>query len=173
MKEKRSIMLHKSHNLIYALQSELCEFIEKPIILCLGSDKVIADCLGPLVGHLLTKQYKIDAIVYGTLGRSIDKQNLEVYYNHITKTHKNKKILVIDASLGELEKFGTIQIKKGGLLSHGNNYVKPLGDVVITGIVLPNGVNYKYLIKETKLNFINSLAEEIAKIVYHSYKLMY
>ena len=37
----------------------------KPVILCIGTDKVPGDSLGPVVGDLLIMKYNIDAFVYG------------------------------------------------------------------------------------------------------------
>ena len=41
-----------------------------PIILCIGSDLVLGDSLGPLIGTLLLKR-NVEAYVYGTLGSPI------------------------------------------------------------------------------------------------------
>jgi putative sporulation protein YyaC len=163
----------KSYNLIYALSNYLCEEAQKPIILCLGSEKVIADSLGPLVGHLLVTKYNINTIVYGKLGRAVNANNVEAYYKHIKKTHPNQKILTIDASMGSLQDYGTVQIKKGGIVTMANKLATPIGDISITGIVLPKGCHYKMLLQKTKLHFVYELACQIANAVYHAYQMMY
>lgn len=169
----QNLFINRYHKLVYSLSDKLCEFREKPIILCIGSDKVIADSLGPLVGHFLVNKYNINAFVYGKLGRTIQKQNLQVYYKHILNAHKNKKILVVDASLGSLEDFGQVKIKSGGIVPIRGEFVKPIGDVSITAIVLPNGLTKELLLKQTKLHFVYELAESIAKAIYHTYQVLY
>lgn len=169
---KKSIDKVKENHLIQELLDKLY-YKPKPIILCLGSEKVIADSLGPLVGYFLQEQYKINTFVYGSLNRAINSNNFIYYYNHILLKHKNQPILVIDASLGALEKLGTIQIKNSGIVFANNKYAKQVGDVSITGIVLPEGLHCKLLLKQTKLAFIYNMAQEIASVIYHTYKVLY
>ena len=48
------------------------------VILCIGSDRVIGDCLGPLVGHKLSSLLKNSGIsVYGTLKKPVHAKNLD------------------------------------------------------------------------------------------------
>ena len=38
------------------------------VFLCIGSDRVTGDCLGPYIGHQLTKRLDVhDIYIYGTL----------------------------------------------------------------------------------------------------------
>lgn len=55
------------------------------VILCIGSDRVIGDCLGPLVGHKLSSLLKSsDISIYGTLNNPVHAKNLN------TTIKKNK-----------------------------------------------------------------------------------
>ena len=49
----------------------------KPVFLCVGSDKVLGDCVGAYTGELLSKKYHINAFVYGNLDNSVNANNLE------------------------------------------------------------------------------------------------
>lgn len=40
------------------------------ILLCIGTDLVIGDCLGPIVGEILINR-NVNAYVYGTLTRPV------------------------------------------------------------------------------------------------------
>ena len=160
-------------NLVYALAAKLCKFKTKPIIMCLGTDKVIADSLGPIVGHLLTTKYNIKTYVYGSLKRTVNSVNLETYCSHINKTHKGQTLLVVDAGLGNLEQLGSININAGGVIPYNNCYYKKIGDISITGIVLEKGFLRSMQLRQTKLNFISEMAEVIAKVIYNAYAIVY
>ena len=72
-------------------------FDEKPVVLCLGTNKLLSDCLGPMVGSML-KKYHYDGYVYGTLDAPVSAINLKACLNFLKATHKNSKILIVDAS---------------------------------------------------------------------------
>jgi len=169
---KESIIKNNEKYLIEELLDKLY-YKPKPIILCLGSEKIIADSLGPLVGYFLQTQYKINTFVYGALNRAITTENFLYYYEHILLMHKNQPILVVDASLGTIEKLGTIQIKNSGIVFANNKYAKEVGDVSITGIVLPQGLQCKCLLKQTKLALVYDMAQKIASAIFHTFKVLY
>ncbi len=87
-------------------------FEENPIVLCLGTPKVLDDCLGPMVGSMLKKLgYK--GYVYGTLDAPICSLNLKPALAFLKATHKNKKILIVDASTtSKVERIGKIVLAK-------------------------------------------------------------
>ena len=60
----------------------------KAVILCIGSEKICGDSLGPIVGSKLTAKYSVDAYVYGTVERPINRQNLKDYLTHVKENHK-------------------------------------------------------------------------------------
>ncbi|MDD4211147.1 MAG: spore protease YyaC [Clostridia bacterium] len=173
MNNKNSYLISDYHNLVYALANKLCKLNSKPVIICLGTDKVIADSLGPIVGHLLTTKYNIKTYVYGSLKRTVNSTNLEYYFSHINKTHKNQNLLVIDAGLGSLEQVGKINVTDGGIIPYNNSYYKKIGDISVTGIVLEKGLLEKMQLRQTKLNFVSEMAEMIAKVIYHAYQMTY
>lgn len=85
---------------------------ETPVVLCLGSDRLLQDCLGPMVGSALVEQ-RYPSYVYGTLDAPICCQNLESAYKFIKATHPHKKLLVIDASsTRQAERLGRIVLAR-------------------------------------------------------------
>jgi len=55
-----------------AIRRELATIsTEPPVILCVGSDRLTGDALGPLVGSFLTKDYNVPTYVYGTLAVTV------------------------------------------------------------------------------------------------------
>lgn len=84
------------------------ELPEKPVVLCLGTNKVLDDALGPMVGSMLKKMH-YDGFVYGTIDAPICSTNLLPALAFLKATHKNKKLLIVDASTtSHLERIGKI-----------------------------------------------------------------
>jgi putative sporulation protein YyaC len=173
MSNNKLFLNNDFNDLVYALSAKLCKFKTKPVILCLGTDKVIADSLGPIVGHLLTTKYNIRTYVYGSLKRTVNSVNLKSYYEHINKTHKEHNLLVVDAGLGNLKELGSINITSSGLIPYNNCYYKKIGDIGITGIVLEKGILQTKQLAKINLNFVNNMAEIIAKVIYNAYSIVY
>ena len=160
------------YNKISELANKLV-FKEKPIILCLGNEKIIADSLGPLVGYFLINKYNLNTSIYGTLGRNVTNFNIDLYYKYIKKYHKNTPILVIDSSIDAIQYLGNIKIEENNLISKCKRKFKNIGDITIKGVVLPNSLHCKFLLRQTKLSFVYNLANQIAKLVNDTYKLLY
>ena len=57
------------------------------VFLCIGSDRVTGDCLGPYIGHLLTPHETGHIFVYGTLSSPVHALNLEKISSVIKKFH--------------------------------------------------------------------------------------
>ena len=71
---------------------KIAEFLKKyikpqTIIVCIGTDKCIGDCLGPLVGTLL-KENSFPIPIYGTLADPIHALNLEKSIYEIKRIYK-------------------------------------------------------------------------------------
>ena len=67
----------------------------KIVIMCVGTDKVLFDCFGALVGSLL-KNTNINAYVYGQVGKSINSKNIKSVYDIIKVLHPDSYIIVVD-----------------------------------------------------------------------------
>ena len=83
-------------------------------ILCIGSDQIMGDCLGPLVGHILTKEYAFPFPVYGTLKSPVNALNLPMVWEGI----KNNYTIAIDAAVTSetaKKRIGIIKIEPGSL----------------------------------------------------------
>jgi hypothetical protein len=77
-------------------------FNSKTIIVCIGTDKCIGDCLGPLVGTFLTKG-DFSYPVVGTLENPAHAVNLDNVIDGINRKYKNPFIIAVDACLGYTE----------------------------------------------------------------------
>ena len=110
----------------------------RPVILCIGTDRVTGDSVGPITGTLLQSYGACKKIaVYGTLEWPVHALNLEPVYQGIQKRHPRSPILAVDASLGIKQHLEYITLGRGSLLPGAgvNKNLGAVGDFYITGIV--------------------------------------
>lgn len=72
--------------------------IDKIDIVCIGTDGVLFDSVGPLIGTMLTEL--TDLTVFGTLSANINKKNVREYVDYY-KFNKKRTVIAIDACFGE------------------------------------------------------------------------
>lgn len=136
-----------------------------PVFLCIGSDRVTGDSLGPMVGSALEKRYKKSIPVFGTLEMPVHALNLEHALYHIQKKWPSHPLIAIDASFGTRQHLGYITAGKGSL-SPGAGVDKSLcevGDFFITGIVA-SFTPFSHLVLQTiRLSTIMPLAAQITE----------
>lgn len=85
-----------------------------PVILCIGTDRLIGDSLGPLTGSLLQRAH-CPLPVYGTLAQPVHALNLADFLAEIRRTHPNSPVIAIDASLGPDSRIGCLTLRPHGL----------------------------------------------------------
>lgn len=135
------------------------------VFLCIGTDKITGDSLGPYVGYLLSKEASPRIPVYGTLKKPVHALNLEQTAGCIRRRHPQALVVAIDASLGAKKHLGYITIENGAL-HPGAGVQKNLpavGDVSITGIVNISGFLEQFTLQTTRLSTIITLADSIAE----------
>lgn len=143
------------------------------VILCIGTDRSTGDCLGPLVGHRLSKSYsRMNTHVFGTLKDPVHAKNLDENMNYIFNTIRNPLIIAIDASLGKMENIGKINLFRGPLFPGAgvNKNLTPVGDLSITGIVNMSGFMEYIVLQNTRLSLVMEMAEIISLSLYISIK---
>ncbi|WP_164525548.1 spore protease YyaC [Siminovitchia acidinfaciens] len=137
------------------------------VILCIGSDRVIADSLGPLVGTLLRESH-IPYEVFGTLEYPVHALNIEKTIQKINSRFLDPFILAVDASIGDKQDVGKIFLEKGPLIpGRAMNKVLPeVGDYQMKGVVAyrEEFAPPKY-INSTRLFSVKSLAKNISQII--------
>ena len=122
------------------------------VFLCIGTDRIIGDSLGPLVGTILQEKLEKHNIfnisVYGTLQKNICYTNIKEILEIIKNKHQNAEIVVIDAALSNSDNIGKIFVKTEKVVL-GNSLNKSkvaIGDISIKAVV---GKDYKL----SKYNF--------------------
>lgn len=145
------------------------------VILCIGSDRITGDCLGPICGQKLSAFTGRSGFVYGTLARPVHALNLSDTLTHILARHPFSLTLAIDASLGEKKHLGYISVGKGPLIP-GAGVKKELpavGDIFITGIVNQTGVFDRFLLQTTRLSTVIGLADTITDGIVDSFTALH
>lgn len=134
-----------------------------PVIVCIGTDGVAGDSLGPFIGTLL-KERKINAYVYGNLLKPITAYEVPYLKSFLKGAHPDSKVIVIDSAVGESEETGLIKITdcgiKPGLGARKN--LPLVGDISIIGIVAPKSKNSTEQLKNTRLRLVYEMATVIA-----------
>ena len=135
-----------------------------PIIVCIGTDAVQGDSLGPMVGSFLSSSLRGKTYVFGTLNRPITAKDVGKVSEFIKSVYPETPVLAIDAALGKKEEVGLVKaldapIKPG--LGVDKNLCE-IGTASIIGVV-EEKYNGKHLLNSVRLSLIYSQAKLITK----------
>ena len=138
---------------------------EKTVVICIGSDRVAGDMLGPLVGSSLREEYKLPCPVYGAVGESVNGINLEEYVAMVKRRHVGWTIIAVDAALGREEDVGRIRLKRGGVKAGGalERKGEKIGDIGIVGVVAKERTPQE--VYQTLLEVPYRMVEEMAAAI--------
>lgn len=161
---------------IFELKTRLVKLLEnfnnsKIIILCIGSDRVTGDSLGPLVGYKLSKlPLKQNVSVYGTLEDPVHAKNLEDKISLINSKYEKKTIIAVDASLGGKDYINYITVGQGSIRPGAgiNKDLPAVGDIFITGIVNISGILEISVLQNTRLSIVMNMADVISSSLWVS-----
>ena len=134
-----------------------------PVFICIGSDLVLGDSLGPLVGTFLRNK-NIPNYIYGTLKAPITAKEVDYAGKLIENTHKNSICIAIDAAVGEVGDIGLIRVVDRGLKPGlgVNKNLNLIGDISIIAVVAEKSLKNESLLNLTRLNHVYKMAEEIS-----------
>ena len=156
-------------NFITNLNSNLKEVktFSDIIFLCIGTNKIIGDAFGPIVGQKL--KYEASNLenvkVIGDLDNCIVYQDIEKIEKEIYEQYENPYIICIDAALSKTIKQGQIVVEKKGMQIGTvlGKKEKSIGDLSIKGIVAGKCENYKenfIALTKVPLGVINLMAKK-------------
>jgi putative sporulation protein YyaC len=155
------------------LTLEIKKYITKDTVLvCIGTDKCIGDCLGPLVGSILTENY-FPLPIYGTLALPIHALNIDERLHEIYSNHPKASMIGVDACLGNEEDIGTIRIRNYAIRP-GKGVGKDLPEVGVAsviGIVDSSDNADLFFSRSIRLSFIMDMAKTISRIFIEAYNL--
>jgi len=154
----------------YEIAYFLKDYISKDtIIVCIGTDRCIGDCLGPLVGTFL-KERNFPLPVYGTIPDPIHALNIDRKLSELKALHPQSNFIGIDACLGDEGSIGEIQARDFAI-HPGKGVGKSLPDVgesSIIGIVDSSENNEIFSNNSIRLDLIISMARTIVNSLIHS-----
>lgn len=135
------------------------------VFLCIGSDRVTGDCLGPYIGYRLSQYHIPGVFIYGTLQNPVHAVNLSSILSRINHLHPQALIIAIDSSLGEKKHLGYVTIGNGSLYPGAavQKDLPPVGDIFITGVVNISGILEYLTLQTTRLATVISLADIITQ----------
>ena len=150
------------------LSNLLCSFrtdSRPPVIVCIGTDLVTGDSLGPMVGSSLLCSSGFSYSVYGTMSRPVHALNLKDTMEKISALHPNSPVIAIDASLGTQKHLHYITIAPGALSPGAgvNKHLDSVGDISITGIINLSGEYAHMILQTTHPSTVISMASCITK----------
>lgn len=132
------------------------------VFLCIGSDRITGDSLGPIIGHLLKKS-GCRAFIYGDLSSPVHAGNLVQTMNRIRFIHGNAFIIAIDASVGRSSHVGCVSISNTSLFpgSGVGKHLPSVGNISITGIVSSFSPDSASFLNEIRLHSVFLLSDFI------------
>jgi putative sporulation protein YyaC len=135
----------------------------EPVILCIGSDRITGDCLGPITGTRLCTALGGSIKVFGTLENPVHALNLHEITEDIRQSMSKPYIIAVDACLGT--HIGCVTLSEGSLKpgSGVNNPLGSVGQLAITGIVGSCHGNAMGNLSTVRLNSVVTLSEIISK----------
>ena len=137
------------------------------VVVCIGTEKVVADSLGPRVGTLLNENLTKPLYVYGLEGANIHAQNLTRAVDIVKRLHPNAKVLVVDAAVGDDWQVGKVQLIKGNIAPGAatNKQLGLIGDIGIVGIVSNKDMADFYQNSAEKSILVENLSQFIARAI--------
>jgi putative sporulation protein YyaC len=158
-----------------ALTAGLGNVEDRPVFICIGSDRHLLDSFGPLTGTML-QNCAPGLPVYGTLDNPLHAQNLLQGLKEARQQHFGKIMVAIDASVGREEEIGWLQICQGGLVP-GKAMARNLptvGQMAITGVVdVRFGQRGLRPTKHPGLALVYNMAELLSNTIGEWYKHRY
>jgi len=144
---------------------------EKPVFLCVGTDKVVGDSVGAITGELLKARYKINAYIYGDLEYNINANNLKDVVKNIKINHPQSPIILIDGILGDVDEVGHVKFYPYGAYASGQFKEGVfVGDFSILAVVNTKGIDSLNFLQSVRLKTVVKQAEFIADSISRAYK---
>ena len=162
---------YKSTLAYYEISEGIKDFIsDDTVIVCIGTDKCIGDCLGPLVGTILEDNF-FPLPIYGTIASPIHALNIDKRLDEIKNIHPTSCIIGIDACLGEVKSIGEIHTRDYPI-HPGKGVGKNLPDVgkaSIIGIIDSSENSDFFSSRSIRLALVLDMAKVISRGIIHAY----
>ncbi len=161
--------LFRSYVYANSTQARLQDFLQnyfegkKPIFLCLGTDKLVGDCLAPLIAEKL-RILKLPYYIYGGLDAPITAQNASFAYEFIRTVHPTSTLILIDSMATKTQSnLGDIVITEKYFGAFHDIQIKP--DLCIYGVT---SLLYNNLLNCARLANVERIANTVATAIKNS-----
>lgn len=137
--------------------------INNVVFVCIGTNEVVGDSIGPLIGTYLKENSKFK--VYGDMKNNVcTKRDIE----KVNKKTKNKKVVAIDAAISDVAEFGEIFISDNKCeVGRGmGRYKNEIGDITIKVVVAKKEENNCKMFQNllnVDYDLVSNLARKIGK----------
>lgn len=162
----KEVKQEKVNNMVDMIVSEFFKSGKESVtIVCIGTDKCIGDCLGPMVGTLLEKCGTDN--VCGTLEYPIHAINIPIRLTEIKQQHKNSFIIAVDACLGAGDEIGNINLRDVPIRP-GKGVGKTLesiGQMSLVGIVDNKDLEIDFVHRPIRMGFVWDLALKVTSVI--------
>lgn len=119
------------------------------VILCIGTNKLIGDSIGPVVGQKLKEEKMKETVyIYGDMNETINFKNAKEKIENIFKTYQKPFIITIDSALGTKTMVSKIVVNKG---------IVRLGKSLGRSICYPSHIIIKGVVGEYKNTFEDNI----------------
>ncbi len=142
------------------------------VAVCIGTDRSTGDSLGPIIGSALKRRLP-HVPLYGTLEDPVHAVNLRDKLKEVKAAYQDPFIVAVDACLGRLDSVGKIDVGPGSLQPGAgvNKNLPRVGDAYISGIVNVGGFLEYFVLQNTRLNTVMTLAEVITEGLHHIFSV--
>lgn len=129
------------------------------IFFCIGTDRVIGDCLGPITGSFLKNMYDSEK-VFGDLENNLTYENILKKIDEINLKFEDPYIVAIDAALSSEDNIGKIFVDEEGI-NFGKGLDKNINCIGDIGIKVVVGKDYN----DNELNFKTLQNMSLSRII--------
>ncbi len=148
------------------------------IFICIGTNKIVGDSLGPIVGEILKQNLKEKNIsIIGDLTYNVNIKNIYQNIRRIENNYDNPYIISIDSALSKTIAPENVFIIKKGLIPGSALKRKSIeiGNIAIKGIVGKydkNSLKNYYNLRTVDYKLILRFSKNISKIILKSIKFL-
>ena len=140
---------------------------EIPVVVCIGTDAVIGDSLGPLTGSMLKKKAGGLTYVFGSMENPVTAADVGHLIKMIKSVYPYSRILAIDAALGGKGEVGSVKLSDGPIRPGlgVNKDLGEIGDASIIGIVDEKRKGEKASLSAVRLSKVYFQADLISSAI--------
>ena len=120
------------------------------IFICVGSNKITGDSLGPIVGAKLKQKLGTNIAIIGTTETPVNYENIKEINDNIKIKYLNPCVICVDSAMGKNADIGKIIVNWGGIT---------LGKAVNNGIYLESHINIKGVVGKDEEEILTNFRE--------------